>query len=68
VKVRSLVEQAVELSGRDIELLFGSRPLADTEPPRLVAAPGRLLETLGYLLRFDRREGLLDTLRAAGVL
>ena len=68
IAVRALVEQAAELSGRRIELVFGARPSVTTEPPCLVAAPDRLFGTLGYRLQFDRREGLRDTLRAAGIL
>lgn len=65
--VRTLVEEAAGLSGRSIELIFGARPTATVEPPCLVAATDRLFGELGYRLRFDRREGLRDTLRAAGI-
>lgn len=67
VAVRDLIEEAAGLVEHSIELRFGDRPVAATEPFRLVAATGRLRGELGFTPRFSRRSGLIDTLTAAGL-
>lgn len=67
VAVRSLVEHAAGLAERQIELRFGLRALAANEPAKLVAAVDRLKSETGFIPRFTRHTGLIDTLNAAGI-
>lgn len=67
VSVRGLIEEAADLVEHSIELRFGSRPLAASEPKKLFAATGRLRREVGFTPRFSRRTGLIDTLVASGI-
>lgn len=66
--VRSFIEEAAGLARNNVNLHFSNRPLPPTEPPRLVAATRRLYGELGFVPRFTRRAGLIDTLADAGLL
>ncbi len=68
IAVRSLIELAAGLAGGESSLRFGTRALADGDPPRLVAQILRLRDEVGFRPTFDRIGGLRDTLVRAGLI
>ncbi len=62
IAVRELVETAAEKIGRPELVRFGAKPLAESEPARLVADVTRLRDAIGFRPRFDLDRGIDRTI------